>query len=178
MEWLTSPWSTVGIIVLKAVVVYAAIIVFTRISGLRSFAKMSSFDFAVTVAFGSILASAVLSRQPALAQVLVALFALYLLQALVALLRRRTEWAGAVDNEPLVLMAGTEILEENMKTAMVTPDDLAAKLRESNVIALDEVRAVILETTGDISVLHGEPGGPELDDFVLSGVRDAHRVLG
>lgn len=43
---------------------------------------------------------------------------------------------------------------------------MIAKLRENNVSRLEDVRAVVLETPGDISVLHGEA----LDDILLDGV--------
>ena len=48
---------------------------------------------------------------------------------------------------------------------------MIAKLREANVLDISEVRAVVLETTGDISVLHGE----SCAETVMEGTRHAHR---
>ena len=60
------------------------------------------------------------------------------------------------------------IFDENaLRKTRVAKDDLIAKLREANVLAMNRVRAVVLETTGDVSVLHGN----ELDDALLTGVR-------
>ena len=59
--WFTTSWAALGAIAISAVAVYAAILVYTRIAGLRSFAKMSSFDFAMTVAVGSMVASSILA---------------------------------------------------------------------------------------------------------------------
>ncbi len=50
----------------------------------------------------------------------------------------------------------------------MTRSDVYAKLREANVIALDQALAVVLESTGNVSVLHGD--GP-LDRRLLDGVR-------
>jgi uncharacterized membrane protein YcaP (DUF421 family) len=36
----------------------------------------------------------------------------------------------------------------------VTKDELRGKLREANVLQLNQVKAVVLETTRDISLLH------------------------
>jgi uncharacterized membrane protein YcaP (DUF421 family) len=149
-----------------AIAIYLAVIVATRISGLRSFSKMSSFDFAMTVAIGSLIASAA-SGQASLATVAVGVAALYAAQFVVALLRRQHALHGVVDNSPLLLMDGDEILHGNLSTARVTLDDLHAKLREANVLDYGQVRAVVLETTGDISVLHGD--GP-FDRDLLRGV--------
>ena len=49
-------------------------------------------------------------------------------------------------------------------------DDLRAKLREANVIHMGQVRAVVFETTGDVSVLHGGDG---IDGALIGGVRGA-----
>jgi len=43
-----------------------------------------------------------------------------------------------------------------------------AKLREANVFNYHEVEAVVLETTGDVSVLHG---GSNFDNDLLADVR-------
>jgi uncharacterized membrane protein YcaP (DUF421 family) len=68
-------------------------------------------------------------------------------------------------------MRGTEILHDNMKSAKVTHNDLRAKLREANVTQLLQVKAVVLETTGDISVLHNDDPNHKLDDELLLNVK-------
>lgn len=158
-------------ILLHAVLTLGAIIAFTRLQGLRSFSKMSGFDFAVTVSFGSILASAVTSPGTPVWQPLAALAALFALQW--AMSRGRVQSAGLrsmLDNAPRVVMRGSEIDEAALRHVGMTREDLAAKLREANVITLDEVHSVIVEATGDVSVLHGT-AADEPDEFVMCGVR-------
>lgn len=176
-SWFGTSFGAVLMVVLSTAGIYTSVVALTRISGLRSFATMSSFDFAMTVAIGSLIASTAVSSDPPLARSLVALASLFLLQALVAALRRRSgKMQKAVDNEPILLMVGSHIITENMSKARVTEDDLWSKIREANVIDLARLRAVVMETTGTISVLHGDPGGPPLDPRVLAGVRDGERA--
>jgi uncharacterized membrane protein YcaP (DUF421 family) len=73
-----------------------------------------------------------------------------------------------VDNEPLLLMVGPRMIAENMSKTRVSEDDLWAKIREANVIDPAQLRAVVMETTGTISVLHG-PGGPAIDLLRITG---------
>ncbi len=177
-DWFTSSPTALLSVVLSTLGVYVVLIALIRLVGLRSFSKMSSFDFAMTVATGSVLASTILSPSPPLAQAAVALASLFGVQFTIAWLRKRTSWATrVVDNEPLVLMVGAEIFHDNLRRARVTENDLWAKLREANVLRPEEVRAVVLETTGDISVLHGEPDGATLHPDLLRGVRDTGRVM-
>ncbi|MDA8870480.1 DUF421 domain-containing protein [Rhizobiaceae bacterium] len=164
--------NAIGWMVLDGFLMLAAVIALVRMAGLRSFAKMSSFDFAVTVASGSILGSIVLNADQSFTHGAIAIGALLCAQVLVARGRLSAPWfRNLVDNEPLLLMDGPEILEANLKAGRVTRQDVIAKLREANVLSFSQVRAVVLETTGDISVLHGDTGGADLEPRLLQDVR-------
>jgi len=162
-------WSTVGQIAISALGIYLAVIIMTRICGKRSFSKMSSFDFAMTVAVGSIIATTVLSSTVNMVEGVVGLVAVYLLQITAALARRNKTVRNLMDNSPLLLMDGDTILEDNLRKARVTQGDLRSKLREANVTALSNVKAVVFETTGDISVLHKD-GEEPLDLWLMKDV--------
>lgn len=170
-EWLSISMTEVWLILLSSLVVYLAVILLVRLNGLRSFSKMSSFDFAVTVAIGSLLAS-VAATATSLTNGVIAVAAIILFQRLVAIARRRTGIEKMVDNQPTLLMARAEMIEENMRNARVTPADLRAKLRAANITDLSQVQAVVMETTGDVSVLSGR----SLDPALLEGVIGIERL--
>ena len=151
--------SAIGMIWVTAVI---------RVIGLRSLSKMTNFDFVVTVASGSLLAGAVqASEWPAFAQALLALAALFGLQYLVASLRQSSNaFEDAIQNGPIFLMYEGKFCDGALETSRVAKDDVIAKLREANVLRMDQVRAVVLETTGDISVLHGDC----LEDALVDGI--------
>lgn len=152
---------------LGALAIYLAVIAATRLSGLRSLSKMSSFDFAMTVAIGSLVATAA-SGQVAVVTAATGVAVLYAAQAGVAVLRRHGLLRGLVDNSPLLLMEDGAVLEDNLASARLTLDDLRAKLREANVTDVTQIHAVVFETTGDVSVLHGDR---HWDPDLLRGVR-------
>lgn len=64
-----------------------------------------------------------------------------------------------------------KILFENLKRARVEKSQLIAKLREANVLDFSQVEAVVMETTGDISVLHKSNNEISLDAELLEGVQ-------
>ncbi|RJS91165.1 DUF421 domain-containing protein [Salinisphaera sp. Q1T1-3] len=174
-DWFTAGLSGLVSMTVSAIVIYIALLLFTRLSGLRSFSKMSSFDFAITVAFGTILASTLLSRSPALLTGIVALGLLYLIQYGVARARRADAgFARLVDNEPLLLMAGSELLTDNLSTARLTEDDLNSKLRLAGLANREEVLAVTLESTGDVAVIKK---GQTIDPQLFAQVRDGQRLI-
>ena len=145
------------------------VVVATRVVGLRSFSKMTAFDFVTTVAIGSLLAgAAAASKWPAFLQNTGAILVILAAQMALAILRRKSDTAqSAIANDPLLLMEDGEWCSEAMDTTRVSKADVWAKLREANVCDLSRVRAVVLEATGDISVLHAD----KLDDALLHDVR-------
>ncbi|WP_343343220.1 YetF domain-containing protein [Sphingomicrobium sp. XHP0239] len=139
-----------------------------RILGLRSFSKMTSFDFVMTVAVGSLLAgSAQATEWSGFAQAIVAISALFVVQFVISRIRKSSDpFEDAIGNSPIMLMRDGAFLDEALDRTRVSRDDMVAKLREANVLDLSKVRAAVLESTGDVSVLHGDT----LDEMLLESV--------
>lgn len=152
--------------------IFSIIIIITRIFGLRTFAKMSSFDFASTIAIGSILASIILNKDQSLLKGGIALLTVIAFQTLFSFLVRKNSWFKSLfTNKPQLIMRDGEILHDNLKKCNVGISDLMAKLREANVHKLSEVQAVIFESTGDISVLHSADK-QEIDAILIRDIAD------
>lgn len=139
-----------------------------RVTGLRSFSKMTSFDFVMTIAMGSLLGGAAMSNTwAAVSQIVIAMAALFAVQVAIAKLRQSSDHIErTIQNQPVILMRDGKIYDAALRNNRVARADLMAKLREANARRLEDIRAVVLETTGDISVLHGD----SLEDKLLSGV--------
>lgn len=144
------------------------IVALVRIIGLRSFSKMTNFDFVMTVAMGSLLAGlTMVGKWMDFWQIVASMLAFFVAQAALAKMRQSSDTIEAVlQNNPVVLMEDGEFNEDALRSYRVAKSDVIAKLREANVMDPKEVRAVVLETTGDVSVLHGD----KLDEWLLTGV--------
>ena len=168
--WIDIGPGEVGGIVVSLLVLYSAVIALTRIFGLRSFSKMSAADFAMTVAVGTILGGAIANRNPAIPAAALALTGLFAAQWLVARLRHGSAGVrNLLDNRPVFLMREGQLLHDNLERTGVSVADVRAKLREANALRLENVAAVVFETTGDVSVLHGDQSS-ELDPFIVEDV--------
>ncbi|CAM4349397.1 DUF421 domain-containing protein [Gillisia limnaea] len=151
---LPSLWIMIKMLI-SVVAIFGVIIIITRISGLRTFAKMSSFDFASTIAIGSILAAVVMNDEQSILKGSAALSGIVIFQSLFTMMTRKSAlFKRYFTNKPMLLMMDGVILHNNLNKTNVGEDALIAKLRKANVINFSEVLAVVLETTGDMSVLH------------------------
>ena len=150
--------------------VFSIIIAITRIFGLRTFAKMSSFDFASTIAVGSVLASVILNSDYSLLKGAVVLVAIIGFQTLFSFLVRKVDvFKKLFTNKPQIIMWNGKILHDKLKKCNVGQDDLIAKLREANVHDFNEVKAAIFESTGDVSVIHNKED-KEISHQILTDV--------
>lgn len=150
--------------------VYLCALTYTRVFGLKSFSKMTGVDFVNTIAIGSLIAMSATTGKPSLATGAVVIGGFFSLNYIISFFRFRSRKVQkAVDNKPLLLMYEGELLRENLRTSSVTEDELKSKLREANVLKLSQVKAVILETTGDVSVMHSDDNYP-VEDYLLDGI--------
>lgn len=159
------------------VAVFIIIILATRLIGLRSFAKFTAYDFAFTIAVGSVVSS-ILTSSTTVIHGFVAIMGLLSMMLLFSYLLKKFSFIDKViSNKPILLMDGSEILFENLKSAKIQEAQLIAKLREANVLNFNQVFAVVLETTGDISVLHkpSSSDNENLEERMLLGVSEKGR---
>ncbi|MEN6671124.1 YetF domain-containing protein [Psychrobacter sp. B38] len=174
--WLSLDWQQVLGITLSALGFYIGLMLYTRLMGLRSFSKLSSHDFAMTVAIGSILASTILSDKPSLLQGLFAVAVLFIIQGIISVIRRKIKPLKAlIDNQAIILMAHGEYFEDNLKEANLSTSDVQEVLRKNGIKSKSEIFAVIMETTGDMSVIKNNDTTP--DWTLFKDIRDSELLI-
>lgn len=125
-----------------------------RISGKRTLAKLNAFDFIVTVAFGTILGSILLSTDTSLVQGSLGFGLLVLLQFLITKLsvhfKQVQNW---INNQPTLLLYKGELQHHALRRERVTDSEVRSALRSNGIANLADVDAVVLETDGTFSVI-------------------------
>lgn len=150
---------------------YVVLIVFLRLSGKRTLSKMNAFDFIVTIALGSTLASLLLSKDVSLAQGALAFAVLIGLQFAITWSSVRARWVRRfVTGEPLLLLYRGRFLTSAMRHARLTESEVRAAVRAANLKDLADVEAVVLETDASLTVV---PSGEKAANSALSDVPGA-----
>lgn len=155
-----SGWENLFHVLVVGTLAYTGLVFFLRLSGKRTLASMNAFDFIVSVAFGSTLASTMLPSKPALTDGLLALGLLVLLQYIVAWFEIRfPSFHRVVTSRPAMVFFRGEFLKKQMKRERIEEGDVLAIIRNKGITDLERVEAVVLETDGSFSVLT-RPEGP------------------
>ncbi|MGB7417176.1 MAG: YetF domain-containing protein [Thermosynechococcaceae cyanobacterium] len=152
---------------------YIGSIILLRVSGKRTLSKWNSFDFVVTIALGSILASVLLSNQTSLAQGLVGFGLLVSLQAMITwTAARSTVIQKLIKAEPALLLYQGKMQHKVMKRERVAEGEILAALRTSGVASVEDTAAVVLETDGSFSVIQDLGNAPS----ALKDVKEFERI--
>ncbi|RYF24234.1 MAG: DUF421 domain-containing protein [Oxalobacteraceae bacterium] len=133
---------------------YLLLIAILRVSGKRTLAKMNAFDFVVTVALGSTLATVLLSKDVPLTEGLLGFAILAVLQFAIAWLAQRVPSVEvAIKATPRLLLRDGRIDQAALLDERVTVEEIKAAVRKGALGDLGDVAAVILETDGSFSVI-------------------------
>jgi uncharacterized membrane protein YcaP (DUF421 family) len=147
-----------------AAAVYVSVFVAVRLAGRRTVSQMSAFDFVVTIAIGSLVATTILSSEISYATGMSAIASLLIGQQLVALIRRSLPGVASIlDFPPEVLYQQDQLkLRRNPFAAQVTEAELKSKLRQQGIESFENVQLVVLEPDGQISVWPASQGPASL----------------
>ncbi|WP_084217793.1 DUF421 domain-containing protein [Salinicoccus roseus] len=150
--------------VLVGIMAYLSLVVILRVSGKRTLTKMNAFDFIVTIALGSILASIITSKDITIAQGLTAFLVLVIMQYIFTKLSVKSRaFSSMIKSQPALLYYNEEFLTQNMKKERVLEIEVRQAARSSGKDDMSEVMAVVLETDGSISVISNQSDEPSLD---------------
>ena len=140
--------------IILGAIAYIAIIVMLRISGKRTLSKWNSFDFVVTIAFGSILSSILLSTKDSFGTGILGFGLLVLFQYVLTWISARSSMVQKiVKAEPALLLYKGRIKKDVLKRERVAEGEILAALRANGIAAIEDADAVILETDGSFSVI-------------------------
>lgn len=148
-------------------IAYIAIIFMLRISGKRTLAKWNSFDFVVTIAFGSILSSILLSTKDSFGTGLLGFALLVLFQYILTWVSVRSSWVQKlVKAEPTLLLHQGQLKHDVLKRERIAEGEVLAALRAGGVGAIEDADAVVLETDGSFSIIK------DLSNSTASALKD------
>lgn len=165
-NWFLASPVSLFVIIISAIGVYLAVIFLTQLMDKLRFTKISSFDFTMTISIGAMISTTILFPSVSFLQGLIGLIAIFSLEIFSNFLRKLFKfYRKTVDNQPVFLMKKLQVIWENLESARITEG-------RNNVHNMSQVKAVIFENTGDISVLND--GGENLspDVWIFKDVKE------
>lgn len=146
--------------IVRASIVYAALLVMVRLTGKRTVGQFTPFDLIVVMLLAEAVSGSVNAQDSSLVGGLIAAVTLVALDVLISIATSRSRKLDAlVEGSAVVIGRDGVIYKDVLKRERVAESDVEKSLRESDV-DLQEMRLAILEADGRISVLKKQPSPP------------------
>ena len=141
--------------VIRAAVIYFALLVIFRVSGKRSLAQITTFDFVLLLIIGEATQQALLGEDFSLTNAVVVIVTLVGIDIALSFLMRASPFAGRIiEGAPTVIVDDGVPLHDRMKQARVDVDDVLTAARHLHGLErLDQIRRAVLERSGGISII-------------------------
>lgn len=153
MSWLTSPGSDLTVVAAKTVLMYTTALVGLRLAERRTLAQWTIIDFAAAVAVGAIVGRTAVAQSQSYAIGAVALLTIIVAHRLASLLRFRPMLGKLTDHRLRVLVVDGQLQRAQLRRCGLTDHDLYAELRQRGVFDLGQVRYVLYEAKGGLTVV-------------------------
>lgn len=166
---LAMPW---WLFVVRAVAVYAVLMVLIRMSGKRTMGQFTPFDMLLIVLLGNAVQNSLLGKDTSLGGGLLLAVTLIVINWCVAFVTSRSgRVERVVEGVPVVLARDGQLFRSVLKRELVSEQDFNEALRQNGQMTLTDVRIALLETNGSISVVprdsdSGKPTSEMPDDSV------------
>ncbi len=152
-------WAPLIRIVVVGTLGYSWLVLLLRMSGQRTFARMTPFDFVITVTLGSAFGRVLTATEVSLSEAALTFAVLVVLQWVFAFLRQQPLISRALNRDPSLLYHDGRVIEGAMRRHRLNEEDLLSAVRSKGMRALTEAEAIILENDGTFSVINPGTGG-------------------
>ena len=141
--------------ILPALAIYIGLLVVFRISGKRTLAQITTFDFMLLLIIRKATQQGLLGDDFSVTNALLVITTLVGFDIVLASVKGRIPAFGrAVEGLPLVIVQDGEPIEHRLERARVDVADILAAGRENHGIErLDQIKYAVLEQSGSISVI-------------------------
>jgi uncharacterized membrane protein YcaP (DUF421 family) len=136
------------------VAVYVFIVVAIRLFGKKELTQLSVIDLVFILLISNSVQNAMVGPETGLLTGIVAAATLFSVNSVLKFfLFRNKDFNKFVQGEPVMLVHGGKIIEENLRKEKLTLEELEAAVREHGVEKIKEVDLAVLEVDGSISIL-------------------------
>ena len=147
---LSVPWWD---LVLRAVIVYAFLLIILRLTGRRQVGQLAPFDLVLLLVLSNAVQNAMNAGDNSLLAGIilsVTLIGLNVVMANVTWRWRKIE--ALIEGKPRLLVHNGKLVHEGLARERITKHEMMAALREAGASKLEDVQTAVLETNGHISV--------------------------
>ncbi len=174
-SWFFGGAGTLGPAVAKAALMYLAALVGLRVAHRRTLSQWTAIDFAAAVAVGAIIGRTATASSQSLLVGVAALVTILAAHTAVTFGRYLPWVAKLTDHRVRILVEHGRVRRRQLLICGLTESDLFAHLRQQGVYSLSDLRFVLYETKGNLTLVPESTGRPAEGEqaFIARGLNEA-----
>jgi len=159
MEWKRifmndHSWEFLLEVMLRSVIMFVIILVTLRASGKRGIKQLSIFELVLIIGLGSAAGDPMFYEDVGILPALIVFVMVISMYLAITKLTDKASWVEhALEGKPLYIIKNGIVIMKAFDESGLSQDELFAQLRVRNVEHLGQVKTVLIETSGEISVL-------------------------
>jgi uncharacterized membrane protein YcaP (DUF421 family) len=141
--------------VIRPALVYLFLLLLLRLTGKRTLAQITTFDFVLLLIISEATQQALIGEDNSMINGAIVVGTLIGLNILMSVVTQRSKWIDrALEDIPLVIVADGKPLKDLMDKERVDENDVLDAAREIHGLErMDQIRHAILERDGQISII-------------------------
>jgi uncharacterized membrane protein YcaP (DUF421 family) len=141
-------------IALRALFLYAFVVLLMRVIGRRELSSLSAVDLVLLIVLGDAIQQGLTQDDYSVTGAVIAISTIAALQVGSSYLSFRSRRARRIlEGEPVVIVQAGKLIERNMKRERLTEDEVAEEMRAQQIASVEDVEWGILESNGTISFI-------------------------
>ena|SRR2546421_3262674 len=139
---------------LRAIALFAFILLITRVMGRRELGSLAPFDMILLIVLGDAIQQGLTQDDYSVTGALIAITTLAILQRGVSYLSFRFGTVRRIlEGEPVVIVQDGRVIESNLRRERLTRSEVCEEARMQQIDSLDKVKWAVLEPNGNISFI-------------------------
>ena len=140
--------------ILRASIVYVAVLLLLRLGGKRQIGQMGAGEFVAILLISNAVQNAMNGGDNSVSGGIILASVLITLSMAVAYLTYKSgRWANLLEGRPTLLIHDGQVLHHQMEKELLSLRELKIMLRRQGVHDLNEVAEAVLESNGQLSIL-------------------------
>jgi uncharacterized membrane protein YcaP (DUF421 family) len=146
-------------IIFRAAFGYLFLVLMVRIVGRRPGKQLTPFEFVLIFYLGGLTLTGMVGEEVSIVNAITQIITVAFCHFLLGFLRFKSDrLARILDGTPLVLMEKNMWRSETLKRMRVQDDDVMHTARQQRIKDLSGIKAAVLESYGEITIIPSKPG--------------------
>jgi uncharacterized membrane protein YcaP (DUF421 family) len=141
-------------IALRAIFLYAFVVLLIRVMGRRELSSLSAVDLVLLIVLGDAIQQGLTQDDYSVTGAVIAVSTIAAVQVGSSYLSFRSRRVRRIlEGEPIVIVQDGKLIERNMRRERVTEDEVGEEMRAQQIASVEDVAWGILESDGNMSFI-------------------------